>query len=838
MSTSYAAQLQAAAVKYGVPLNLLTAQIQAESSGNPLAVSPAGAQGLGQLMPTTAKALGVTDPYDPTQSIDAAARLDAQDHAATGNWADALRMYHGGTDRKNWGPKTQAYADKIMSQTVPSDAQWAAAMGASAPTATDAPTTGSAPSAPQGIPDDAAWTQAMSAPAPKKPGVLASLGAAAGKGFGDTVLTGQKLLGEGAQWVGNKLGAAPVQSAGNWLVGDADRGMANLEQQDAPYAAEHPGWTTAGDLAGQIGATALPLGAAGKLVGGGLEAAGAAAGDNLVGNALTGVSHLVDGSAGASARGLPKVLAKGASLAVRGAGAGAGFNALTGGNPIAGAEWGAAAGPAAGVAGKAVGVVASPVVRAVGNVLTDLSPEWTSRAAANKLVQAMTADGITPEQVVAKMRELGPDATPVDAASALVGAKAGGNVRNLAEVAANTPGEGQKLANQVFAQRMDTAPTRINDAVKAATGGTGGVHGEAADLMAARSAAARPLYEKALAGEIQPDARLQQFLNDPVFQAGLGRGQEIARLESLAKGEPFNPGEYASLSSAPATQVPSALVDAQGNPLSVMTVPGKAPMVSMRAADAAKRGLDDLLEGYRDPTTGRLVLDQRGRALNDVRNSFVDYLDQANPDYAAARAAWAGPSSSLDALNMGRRALSNDAEVTAANVGRLSPSDRQFFLSGVTRALQDKINAAQDGADVTRKIFGNKLIRDKLAAAFDNPDAFQQFERQMQAEEQYAATRNEVLKNSVSSRRLAGQVDQGNIYGPLLGAAKHVVTGNPGAAAANAAQASAELRNFLTQPSERQLAAQSRLLFTQNPDEFDGAFKKRPSVVKNFLLGR
>lgn len=78
-------------------------------------------------------------------------------------------------------------------------------------------------------------------------------------------------------------------------------------------------------------------------------------------------------------------------------------------------------------------------------------------------------------------------------------------------------------------------------------------------------------------------------------------------------------------------------------------------------------------------------------------------------------------------MNMGKRALSNDPEVNARIVGNLSPGDKQFYLQGVTRAIQDKIASAQDGADVTRKIFGNNLMRDKIAAAFDNPEAFQQF---------------------------------------------------------------------------------------------------------------
>jgi hypothetical protein len=55
--------------KFGVDPSLIRAVIRAESGGNPLAVSRAGARGLMQLMPETATELGVTDSFNPTQNI-------------------------------------------------------------------------------------------------------------------------------------------------------------------------------------------------------------------------------------------------------------------------------------------------------------------------------------------------------------------------------------------------------------------------------------------------------------------------------------------------------------------------------------------------------------------------------------------------------------------------------------------------------------------------------------------------------------------------------------------------------------------------------------------------
>ena len=94
-----------------------------------MAVSPAGALGSTQLMPATAQEMAAKAglPFRPDllrsnapdakqyQRQLAAAYLQEGLHR-TGNLRDALRYYHGGPDRSMWGPKTNAYADAILSR--------------------------------------------------------------------------------------------------------------------------------------------------------------------------------------------------------------------------------------------------------------------------------------------------------------------------------------------------------------------------------------------------------------------------------------------------------------------------------------------------------------------------------------------------------------------------------------------------------------------------------------------------------------------------------------------------------------------------------------------------
>lgn len=70
----YLGHVKAAAARHGVPEELLHAVIRVESNFNPRAVSPRGARGLMQLMPATARELGVHDPFDPAANIDGGAR--------------------------------------------------------------------------------------------------------------------------------------------------------------------------------------------------------------------------------------------------------------------------------------------------------------------------------------------------------------------------------------------------------------------------------------------------------------------------------------------------------------------------------------------------------------------------------------------------------------------------------------------------------------------------------------------------------------------------------------------------------------------------------------------
>jgi peptidoglycan DL-endopeptidase CwlO len=116
----YAGTIAEAAANNGIPAALLAALVSHESGFDPTAVSSAGAEGIAQFMPGTAAGMGI-DPDDPTQAINAAAKLLGSYTAQFGSYSDALAAYDAGSSAvERYGgippyAETQAYVPAVLS---------------------------------------------------------------------------------------------------------------------------------------------------------------------------------------------------------------------------------------------------------------------------------------------------------------------------------------------------------------------------------------------------------------------------------------------------------------------------------------------------------------------------------------------------------------------------------------------------------------------------------------------------------------------------------------------------------------------------------------------------
>lgn len=113
----FQAEFLSASEKYGVPFNVLMGLAEQESSFNPRAIGVptqyGRAKGLMQYIDDTASRMGI-NPYDPVQSIDAAARQLRERLDKGYSMQEAIQAHFGGDDRKQWGPKTAQYGKDVL----------------------------------------------------------------------------------------------------------------------------------------------------------------------------------------------------------------------------------------------------------------------------------------------------------------------------------------------------------------------------------------------------------------------------------------------------------------------------------------------------------------------------------------------------------------------------------------------------------------------------------------------------------------------------------------------------------------------------------------------------
>lgn len=289
----------ASAQAHNVDPALINAVIQQESGGNPAAQNPVGGgQGAWGPMQVRAPALAdynaangtkytVQDLLKPQIGVDVGSWYLGKQLDQFGDPSKALVAYNQGAASPAVARGTNPYAQSVLGRLQMPQQQTKTLPGI--PTAPpqgqlsddaifSAFTKGAAPQpqAPQQGPSDdqilAAFTKSAPvngvSPQPaqavqgEQPGGVMSFLAGLGRGVQQTALGAQQLLGHGMEAIG-------LNTAGNWLVNDANQGLQRGAQEFSPYQQAHPIAAGAGKIGGSMAATA-PLGAigAGGVLGG------------------------------------------------------------------------------------------------------------------------------------------------------------------------------------------------------------------------------------------------------------------------------------------------------------------------------------------------------------------------------------------------------------------------------------------------------------------------------------------------------------------------------------------------------------------------------------------
>lgn len=116
-----------ASIRYAVDPTLVRAVIRTESNYDTDAVSHKGAQGLMQLMPGTADALGVVCPFEPRENVMAGTRYLREMYDRFGTWPRALAAYHAGpraVERRRLTEVTRRYVRQVIARWRPRLLAW------------------------------------------------------------------------------------------------------------------------------------------------------------------------------------------------------------------------------------------------------------------------------------------------------------------------------------------------------------------------------------------------------------------------------------------------------------------------------------------------------------------------------------------------------------------------------------------------------------------------------------------------------------------------------------------------------------------------------------------
>lgn len=564
-------------------------------------------------------------------------------------------------------------------------------------------------------------------------------------------------LGNLAPSVGAVNGLTSVMRGGNY--GDAySIGKAAIDQANQQEHTEHPYRAAAAQLAGgavgilgaaeaapaAFGLSGAPLATnigAGMLTGsvlGGGTAALNSGGDlsetgrgALIGAAGGAAGPLIGQTAQIAGRASPIaniLMGGGVGAALGGADAGI----QSGGDLDAikrGAIWGGAGGAALPMVGSAVGAG----VNKLSDVATGSTP------AARYVRNALTDIGMTPEDAQNALARLGPSGTLADvdpaladkagalAASGNTGAtsvlknaytaRAQGADDRVTQIVNDHLGpapDAQQILADIRTRAEANAPTAqtAKSALDNAMGTPVDPHTQLQNMIQTRTAAAEPLYKQALSQPIAWTDRLQQFIDEPIMQSALSKGVRIQRLESLKDGTPFDPNDYAI----------SGFNEA-GDPI-ISGVP------NMRTLNVAKKGLDALVQADQDPMTGRLS--DEGRAIDGVRREFLATLDKANPLYAQARQAWAGPSQAQDAFNKGLSVFRNQSGPGGVNstpgaleswLSAASDGEKAAAQLGARSAFEQQMNQAADPAQKAANLTNLQANQQKLSTILGPQEA-------------------------------------------------------------------------------------------------------------------
>lgn len=431
--------------------------------------------------------------------------------------------------------------------------------------------------------------------------------------------------------------------------------------------------------------------------------------------------------------------------------------------------------------------------------------------ARNIVGEAIEADGLTPAQVGSRMDEAHSRSSP------MMIADTGENSRQLLASVGRQPGPSRTIVKNAVIERQNAQAERIGEAVARDLGPTANIREMGDELITRARTASAPLYDKAYSAPGASAVKLDDLARRPSLQKAIAKGLQIAQEEG----------------------VDATSLGVQIDPATHEVITDRVP--SWKALDYLKRGLDDVVEGYRDKVTGKLNLDNEGRAVNATLRTLIARMDKVNPDYAAARAAYAGPAKMRDALEKGAKALTKAPDDILATMKNMGEGEQDAYRLGVRKAVTDLVASRRDGGDKVSALLGTPKSRSVLTRIFGGKAEFERFISTLHDEEAMGHTYKAVAGNSMTSERGAqdAATNDSGLANAIVGAA---ATGNPTGIIASAVAKLQSVGKFgAGEAGKRTRESVAALLTETDPDllrELIRAAQSAASKQRNALVKR
>lgn len=369
-----------------------------------------------------------------------------------------------------------------------------------------------------------------------------------------------------------------------------------------------------------------------------------------------------------------------------------------------------------------------------------------------RIARALERGRMTPDEAVAQTEALGPFGVLADTSPA---------TQDLLRAAINRPGKGSGIAKDNLTPRQqglfnketgeyDIRPSSLRIGDRAAEGlGLAGreFNAELDNILATRKAASGPAYAKAYEAPPVDIGEFRDFAASPLFKRAYDRAREISQKE------------FVTLPDGTEGIVP--LPERFSN----------NEALDWRTLDLMKQGLDDLIKEGKVQGIGA---NDQG-ATKGYLSRFVAKLDSLNPDYKAARDAFAGPTALKDALEEGRSLLREDAYTIGKKLSEMSESEQQMVRLGALQELKNKLgnaNVTFDAANQAGLLKPNQLARFK--ELFPDRKAFGDFITTLENERTMFGTNQAAFGNSTTAKQILNVMEPSD---PQLEGAAQAVTG-------------------------------------------------------------